>query len=82
MSEFVHPETGEVLATEQEWRAALEVLEERLTPIYRELRPLRAAYAERFPGPELPRRRYRTETQERVARCPRCGQTYADAQTD
>lgn len=72
-SEYVHPETGEVLATEAEWKAAIGVLEERLSLIYRELWPLRDEYAERFPPAALPSRRNRTETQEKIARCPRCG---------
>jgi hypothetical protein len=75
-SEYIHPETGEVLATDKEWREALAAIEERLSPLYRLRRSLREEYAERFEGPELPPRRYRTDTQEKVARCPRCGQTY------
>lgn len=81
LTDFIHPETGEVLSSEEEWKAALVALEERLAPIYRVRRELRQAYADRFPPPELPPRRYRTDTQEKVARCPRCGQTYADAET-
>ena len=73
MTEFVHPETGEVLETEAEWKAALNALEEKLAPIYRVRRTLREQYAERFPPPEQPAPRYRTPTQEKVARCPRCG---------
>ena len=73
MTDFVHPETGEVLATEEEWRAALTAVEERLAPLYRERRTLREAYADRFDTADMPERVRRTETQERVARCPRCG---------
>ena len=71
--DFIHPETGELLATEEEWRKALNVVEERLTETYRVLWPLRDGYAERFPPAALPSRRNRTETQEKIARCPRCG---------
>ena len=78
MSEFVHPETGEVLSTQEEWRAALDALEEQLAPIYRVRRALRDAYTERFPAPELPPRVRRTDTQEKVARCPRCGGSLND----
>lgn len=78
MSDYIHPDTGELLATHEEWLAALTALEEKLAPIYRVRRDLREAYAERFPTPELPRRRYRTDIQEKVARCPRCGQAYKD----
>lgn len=72
--DYVHPETGEVLASEEDWRAALEAVQARLSEQYRLLWPLQEAYAERFPAAALPeRRRDRTETQEKVARCPRCG---------
>jgi len=73
-SEYVHPETGEVLATAEEWRAALVTVEEQLAPLFRLRRRLLMEHAVRFEGPELPPRRSRTETQERIARCPRCGQ--------
>lgn len=71
----MHPETGELLATEEEWRAALAAVEERLSYTYRTLWKLRG-YTDHFaPGaPDMPvHRRNRTETQEKVARCPRCG---------
>jgi hypothetical protein len=71
--DFVHPETGEVLATEEDWRAALAAVEEQLAPIYRVRRVLREGYVETFPPPLMPPPRYRTEKQEKVARCPRCG---------
>ena len=73
MTDFIHPETGELLATEQDWRDALSAVEERLAPIYRVRRALREEYASRFEAAALPARRNRTETQEWVARCPRCG---------
>ena len=73
MTDYVHPETGEILATEEDWRAALSAVEERLAPIYRVRRSLREEYASRFEAAALPARRNRTDTQERVARCPRCG---------
>lgn len=74
VSEYVHPETGEVLATEEEWRAALSAVEARLAPIFRLRRQLLTEHAVRFEGPALPPRRARTDTQEKVARCPRCGE--------
>ena len=73
MSDFVHPETGEVLASQEDWLAALAAVEERLAPLYRVRRALRFEYTERFEPAEMPPRRARTETQEKVARCPRCG---------
>lgn len=76
MTEFVHPETGEILATEEEWRAALAAVEEQIAPLYKTRRWLREAYVERFPSPPLPPRTRRTPTQDLVARCPRCGKEY------
>lgn len=70
---FVHPETGEIIATREEWLAALTAVEERLAPIFRIRRELRQAFADRY-EPVLPPRRSRTETQEKIARCPRCGE--------
>ena len=84
-SHYVHPETGEVLATDEEWRAALAAVEERLAPLYRLRRDLREAHADRFEPAAMPERRYRSQTQEKVTRCPRCGQSYGveiDAQED
>lgn len=76
--EFPHPETGEVLETQAEFRRALEEVTERMTPLWRVRRSIREAYAERF-EPTLPkRRRDRTETQERVHICPRCGLARVD----
>jgi len=75
-SEFRHPETGELLATAEQWQAALRALEVHLAPHFRLRRILREAYAERF-EPVLPAPRYRSPTQEKVARCPRCGEKLA-----
>ena len=72
--EFIHPETGEVLATKEEFLAALLEEEERLSPIYRTVWALRDGMVERFEAAEQPAPRYRTPTQEKVARCPRCGE--------
>lgn len=56
-----------------EIKAALDVAEKELAEVYRRLWPLREAYSEAVPPAELPAPRYRTTTQEKVARCPRCG---------
>lgn len=56
-----------------EIKAALDEAEAELAKVYRRLWPLREAYAEAVPPAELPPPRYRTPTQEKVARCPRCG---------
>lgn len=68
-----HPETGEALETVEEIKAALSALEERMAPLYRVRRLLREEYAELTETADMPAARYRTEKQERVARCPRCG---------
>lgn len=75
MTDFIHPETGELLATEEEWAAAVKAAEDKLGAFYREvIYPLRNGQAERFPAADRPaRRRDRTDTQEKVERCPRCG---------
>ena len=62
-----------MLCTKEEWLAALTAVEERLAPIYRLRWQLRDGYVERFEPAPLPRARNRSETQEKVARCPRCG---------
>lgn len=73
MAEFVHPETGEILQSHEEFLEALLVIENRLGALYQLRRPIREAMTERFPAPELPGPVRRTATQEKVARCPRCG---------
>ena len=70
---FMHPVTGELLSSKEEFLAAIREEEERLTVVYRTLGPLRQEMADRFPPAEMPRPRERTVTQERVMRCPRCG---------
>lgn len=73
MSEFAHPETGEVLSTKDEFLDAMNEIDLRLSPMYVVRRKLREAFAERF-EPTLPHPAYRTDTQAKVARCPRCSQ--------
>lgn len=70
---FAHPETGEPLESHKEFMAALAEIEERMAPLYRVRRQIREAAAEAFPSPAMPPPRLRTPTQEKVARCPRCG---------
>lgn len=71
---MIHPETGEVLETQKQYMAALAEIEERMAPLYRVRRQIRDAATEKFETADMPKqRRYRTETQEKVARCPRCG---------
>ncbi len=57
----------------EELKTALEEAEAELAAVYRKLWPLREQYAEMFPPAELPKARYRTDKQNLVARCPRCG---------
>ena len=76
-----HPETGEVLETKEDFQAALAAIEKRMEPFWSVRRTLREGYAERFP-PVLPAARYRSPTQEKVARCPRCGEKLAWAEDE
>ena len=73
MADFLHPETGLPLSTHEEFMAALAEIEERMAPLYRVRRLVREAAAEAYPPPRMPAPRSRTATQEKVARCPRCG---------
>ncbi len=55
-------------------KTALEEAERELSALYREkVWPLREQYAATFPPAELPAPRNRTDKQNAVARCPRCG---------
>ena len=69
---FPHPETGELLETKDEFLDAMNEVDFRMSPMWIVRRQLREEFARRF-DPYLPARRSRTEKQERVARCPRCG---------
>lgn len=57
---------------EAEYREKLNVIEERLSAVYRERRALMEEYAEDHPA-VLPPPRRQTEKQQRIAWCPRCG---------
>ncbi len=57
---------------EAEYREQLNRLEEQLTAVYRERRRLQELFAADHP-PVLPPARYRTATQDKISRCPRCG---------
>ncbi len=60
-------------ALEEGLKREIEHAEEELAAVYRKLWPLRKRYAEMFQPAELPKARYRTDKQNLVARCPRCG---------
>lgn len=68
---FVHPETGELLETEADFRRALDANDEAMQPYWRIRRRLQEELGERF-AVELPSRRDRTAKQEIIAHCPRC----------
>lgn len=57
---------------ESEYREKLNLLEEQLSEVYRLRRRLQEEFADGHP-PVLPPPRYRTDAQQRIARCPRCG---------
>lgn len=82
---LVHPFTGEVLDPED--LEALEDAEAQLTTylsgfgvFYGIRRELRTAIAEKRKAAKLPRPRYRTELQMKVAECPRCGGRHGDVE--
>ena len=72
LTPFVHPETGELLSTKDEFLDALNHIELRMSPMWIVRRQIREEFAKRF-DPYLPARRNRSDKQERVALCPRCG---------
>ena len=72
LTPFAHPETGEILETKDEFIDAMNEVDLRMSPMWVLRRKLREAFAERF-EPTLPSPVYRTVTQDKVARCPRCG---------
>ncbi len=61
------------METEAELAAELARLDEALADIYRERRPVLEALAEVRGPAVLPKRRYQTDTQAKIQRCPRCG---------
>ena len=69
----LHPETGREVQTHEEFLEAIQWVEGRLAPLYKVRRHLREEMAERYPPPEMPQARYRTDKQAAIARCPRCG---------
>lgn len=69
---FAHPETGELLETKDQFVDAMNEIELRLSPMWIVRKKIREAFAERF-DPYLPAKRNRTDKQDKVARCPRCG---------
>lgn len=72
LAPFPHPETGVVLEEHEDFQVALLDVEARIAPLYRVRRALREELTKRF-EPVLPERRWQSMTQEKVARCPRCG---------
>jgi hypothetical protein len=79
MSEpIVHPISGEVLADDLDTLVRAEAIVDRylrgLASQYAFRRALRERIAELRGPAELPRPRYRTDKQQRVSECPRCGE--------
>ncbi len=58
--------------TEAEYREKLNAIEEQLSAVYANRRRLTEAYADEHPA-VLPPPTRRSEVQQRIARCPRCG---------
>jgi hypothetical protein len=59
--------------TREEILAAMRALDDEMGPLFARRYALRDAYLRVSEPAALPSRRNRTETQERIARCPRCG---------
>ena len=70
---FPHPETGELLDSREDFLGALFAVEERLGYLFNLRRKIREGGGGKLPPIHQPRPRDRTVTQEKVARCPRCG---------
>jgi hypothetical protein len=68
---FVHPRTGEVLETEDDFRRAIDEVERSMIPYWQLRNAIQQGHADRFDG-ELPARRSQTKKQEVIAHCPRC----------
>jgi hypothetical protein len=66
----------------EEIRTALAEAEAELQAVYRQVWPLREAYAAAVPPAALPSRRNRTDKQALIARCPRCGGRIEDARNE
>lgn len=77
---YAHPLTGEVLETEAEFSEAIREMEQALAPSRNAYYDLIRARSERFEAWMPMKRRHRTETQEKVTRCPRCGGRIDDAE--
>jgi hypothetical protein len=76
---FVHPVTGEFLeATRENLERADRETRDAIGRLYRALDPLLPALAELRGPVKVPRRRDRTEVQERAVRCPACGHRYSE----
>lgn len=69
---FPHPETGELLETKDEFIDAMNAIELRMSLMWIVRRKIREEFATRF-DPYLPTRRKRSDKQELVVSCPRCG---------
>lgn len=63
---------------EAEYRCELNALEEQLTDLYRRRRALAAEFADDHPAVLPSKARHRSDVQQRVARCPRCGSRLSD----
>lgn len=77
MTPLAHPITGEVLDDDLEvlvdTEQRVDTFLRGLSPHYEFRRQLRERIAELRGPAELPKARWRTERQSRVAACPRCG---------
>ena len=74
---FVHPTTGVIVLADSEEALAEAVLaaDQEIGRLHRLKAPLQERLAELRGPANLPKRRYQTDRQRLVARCPRCGGT-------
>jgi hypothetical protein len=76
---LANPRTGELATPEtsvEDFRMWEAMLDDMIGPLWRAREELRKTIAERTDAPGLPHRRYRTDTQGRLALCPRCRHKY------
>jgi hypothetical protein len=76
---LANPRTGELATpntTVEDFRMWEAMLDDMIGPLWRAREELRKAIAERTDPPALPRPQWRTDTQSRLALCPRCRTKY------
>jgi hypothetical protein len=76
---LANPRTGELATPEttvEDLRMWEAMLDDMIGPLWRAREELRKAIADRTDPPALPRPKWRTDTQNKVFRCPKCREKY------